>query len=144
MKTYTPTATENAVQGLLSVAYHLLRHLRTEIYAGELSWTQISALTRIAERSLSTAELARELAMTPQAMGTALAGLQKLGLIVGQPHPHDGRQQLFVLTEAGNTARGQVVLQKQDWLVEQLNRFSPAERQTLIDATALLRRLEKP
>lgn len=137
--------TENAVHELLGTAYRLLRLLRAEIYSGELSWTQLSVLSRLeAAGELTTAELARHLVMTPQSMGTALTGMQKLGLIVSRPHATDGRQQLFRLTEAGMAARGQARLQKQDWLTEVLERFSPAERQTLIDAAGLLKRLEKP
>lgn len=137
--------TENAVHELLGTSYRLLRRLRAEIYSGELSWTQLSVLSRLeATGELTTAELARHLVMTPQSMGTALTGMQKLGLIGSRPHATDGRQQLFSLTEAGINARSQARLQKQDWLTEVLERFSPAERQTLIDAAELLKRLEKP
>ena len=55
--------------------------------------------------------------MKPQSMGTILAGLEQEGLVYRQPHPTDGRQVLFDLTEKGVEERRQRAIAKRDWLV---------------------------
>jgi DNA-binding MarR family transcriptional regulator len=136
---------DNAVSDLLITAYHLIRKLRTEVYGKELSWTQVSALACLAESgSLTTAELARLLTLTPQSMGTALSSLQQAGLIEQSQHPTDRRQLLFSLTDKGKATRNQGQLIKQDRFDHALAQFSPEELATLTTATELLRRLEKP
>ena len=50
---------------------------------------------------MTTAELARAEMVKPQSMGTLLAELEQDGLVRRQPHPTDGRQILFSLTDAG-------------------------------------------
>ena len=55
---------------------------------------------------MTTAELARAEMVKPQSMGTLLAELEQEGLVQRQPHPTDGRQILFSLTDAGRGRRG--------------------------------------
>ena len=104
--------------------------------------SQNAALARL-ERTggATTADLARAEAVKPQSMGAILAALEQDGLVVRRPHPTDGRQVLFSLTERGAEARRRRDLAKTDWLLAALARLDPAEQQTLISATALIRRL---
>jgi len=137
------SAPDNAFYDLLMAARQLMRRLRDEWYGGDLSWSQISAMARLErEGSQTTADLARAEGVTPQSMGTAMASLEQAGLVVREHHPTDGRQMLFALTDNGRRARTQGVASKRAWVAEAMKGLTPAERQTLVDAAALLRRLE--
>ncbi|MQA08976.1 MAG: MarR family transcriptional regulator [Pseudonocardiaceae bacterium] len=50
---------------------------------------------------LSSAELARKVFVTPQAMGQIIASMERRGLIQRRPDPSHGRRQLAELTPAG-------------------------------------------
>lgn len=127
----------------LSLAIGLLvRRLRTEVNPGELSWSQLSTLARLEKLGpLTTADLARAESVKPQSMGTTLADLEQEGLVERRPHPTDGRQVLFALTAAGIEARRKRRIAKQEWLMAAMAKLEPAERETLIAATALLKQL---
>ena len=120
----------------------VMRRLRAEANPGDLTLSQNAALARL-ERTggATTADLARAEAVKPQSMGAILAALEQDGLVVRRPHPTDGRQVLFSLTERGAEARRRRDLAKTDWLLAALARLDPAEQQTLISAPALIRRL---
>jgi DNA-binding MarR family transcriptional regulator len=133
---------ETAVPELLLAIGQLVRRLRAEVNPGELSWSQLATLARLEKRGpLTTADLARAESVKPQSMGTTLADLEGEGLVERRPHPTDGRQVLFALTAAGIEARRKRRIAKQEWLVAALTKLDPAERKTLIAATALIKRL---
>jgi len=131
------TATE------LSLAIgHLVRRLRTETNAGELSLSQISALARLDKGGpMTTADLARAETVKPQSMGVTLASLEREGLVHRRPHATDGRQVLFALTDQGIEARRKRVTARRAWLLAAVAKLDPAERQTLVAAIALIKRL---
>lgn len=52
---------------------------------------------------LSSAELARRVFVTPQAMGQIIASIERRGLIERRPDPHHGRRLLAELTPAGQS-----------------------------------------
>jgi DNA-binding MarR family transcriptional regulator len=144
MKASVPPAAslETAVTDLTFAIGQLVRRLRAEVNPGELSWSQAAALARLEKRGpLTTADLARAESVKPQSMGTTLADLEQEGLVERRPHPTDGRQVLFALTGAGVEARRKGRIAKQEWLLAALEKLDPAERKTLIAATALLKRL---
>jgi DNA-binding MarR family transcriptional regulator len=74
-------------------------------------------------------------------MGTTLADLEEQGLVERRPHPTDGRQVLFALTAAGTEARRKRRIAKQAWLLAAMAKLDPAERKTLVAATAVIKRL---
>jgi DNA-binding MarR family transcriptional regulator len=120
----------------------LVRRLRTETNAGELSLSQVAALARLDKGGpMTTADLARAEAVKPQSMGVTLASLEREGLVHRRPHPTDGRQVLFALTDQGIEARRKRVIAKRAWLLAAMAKLDPAERQTLVAATALIKRL---
>ena len=90
---------------------------------------------------MTTAELARAEMVKPQSMGTLLAELEQDGLVQRQPHPSDGRQILFSLTDAGVQARRQRQAAKLAWLTAAISRLDADEQRTLVDAVALVKRL---
>ena len=120
----------------------LLRRVRGEAGHEGLSWSQAAAMGRLDRTGpMTTADLARAEMVKPQSMGTLLAELEQEGLVERRPHPTDGRQILFSLTEAGVQARRQRQAAKLAWLAAEIDRFDAGERRTLIAAIALVKRL---
>lgn len=120
----------------------LLRRVRGEAGSVGLGWSLAAVLGRLDRTgAMTTAELARAEMVKPQSMGSFLAELEQEGLVRRQPHPTDGRQILFSLTEAGVEARRQRHAAKLAWLTTAIERCDADERRTLVDAIALIQRL---
>lgn len=120
----------------------LLRRLRSAANPSELTLSQMGALARLEQIGpMTTADLARAESMKPQSMGTVLASLEHEGLVQRQPHPTDGRQVLFAMTERGLEERCQRHIAKREWLVAAAAKLDPAELQTLAAAIPLIRRI---
>ena len=137
-----PVSREMAVTELSLAIGQLVRRLRTEANPGELTWPQIATLARLDKAgAMTTADLARSEFVKPQSMGTTLADLEQEGLVRRRPHPTDGRQVLFELTDAGIEARRQRNIAKREWLLAAMAKLEPAEQQTLLSAAALIKRL---
>jgi DNA-binding MarR family transcriptional regulator len=72
---------------------------------GTLSTPQLTALSRLDRLgSMTTAELARREQISPQAMGTTIASLEKLGLVTRGEDAKDGRRSILSLTPEGLAA----------------------------------------
>src|SRR3984957_12925771 len=109
---------EIAVTVLLSVTGQLTRRLRAVSNTRELTWSQVAIMARLEEAGpLTTADLARAESVKPQSMGGTLAAMEEEGLVERQPHPTDGRQILYALTDEGRDAKKKVSWAKGDWLV---------------------------
>jgi DNA-binding MarR family transcriptional regulator len=120
----------------------LLRRVRSEAGGEGLGWSLAAVLGRLDRTgAMTTAELARAEMVKPQSMGGFLAELEQDGLVRRDPHPTDGRQILFSLTEAGVSARRQRQAAKLAWLTTAIARFDADERRMLVDAIALIQRL---
>ncbi|WP_176083368.1 MarR family transcriptional regulator [Martelella sp. HB161492] len=136
------TSAEAAVTDLSLAIGQLLRRLRSATNPDGLSWSQTSVLARLDRAgAMTTADLARAEAVKPQSMGMTLSELEREGLVARRPHPRDRRQVLFVLTPKGADARDRRSAAKQQWLLEAMAAFSDDERQLLVAATRLIRRL---
>lgn len=133
---------ETAISELSQAIGQLLRRLRAESNPDGLTWSQTVALSRL-ERTgpMTTADLARAESVKPQSMGATLAELEREGLVKRNPHPTDGRQVLFALTAEGVEARRKRSAAKQKWLLAAMANLDPDERQTLVTAAALIKRL---
>jgi DNA-binding MarR family transcriptional regulator len=133
---------ETTVTELSMAIGQLLRRLRAESNPDELTWSQTVALSRLeAAGSMTTADLARAEQVKPQSMGATLAELEREGLVERRPHPTDGRQVLFALTDAGVEARRKRSAAKLAWLLTAMAGLDPAEQQTLTAAAGLIKRL---
>jgi DNA-binding MarR family transcriptional regulator len=132
---------EVAVTELLSVTGQLTRRLRAVSNTRELTWSQVAIMARLEEAGpLTTADLARAESVKPQSMGGTLAAMEAEGLVERQPHPTDGRQILYALTDEGREARRKVSLAKREWLLAAIAQLSPAEQKTLLAAVDIIRR----
>jgi DNA-binding MarR family transcriptional regulator len=132
---------EVAVTELLSVTGQLTRRLRAVSNTRELTWSQVAIMARLEEAGpLTTADLARAESVKPQSMGGTLAAMEEEGLVERQPHPTDGRQILYALTDEGREARREVRLAKREWLLAAIAQLSLAEQKTLLAAVDIIRR----
>lgn len=133
---------ETAISELSQAIGQLLRRLRAESNSDGLTWSQTVALSRLEKTGpMTTADLARAESVKPQSMGATLAELEREGLVKRNPHPTDGRQVLFALTAEGVEARRKRSAAKQKWLLAAMANLDPGERQTLVSAAALIKRL---
>jgi DNA-binding MarR family transcriptional regulator len=133
---------ETAITELSLAIGQLLRRLRAESNPDRLTWSQTVALSQLEKAGpTTTADLARAESVKPQSMGATLAKLEREGLVERRPHPTDGRQILFALTAEGVEARRKRSAAKQKWLLAAMTKLDPDERQTLVSATALIKRL---
>ena len=136
------TSSETQAAELMQAMGVLLRRVRGEAGSVGLGWSLAAVLGRLDRTgAMTTAELARAEMVKPQSMGTLLAELEGDGLVRRQPHPTDGRQILFSLTEAGVEARRRRQAAKLAWLTTAIERCDADERRTLVDAIALIQRL---
>src|SRR3984885_9024934 len=127
--------------GLFPETGQLPRRLRAVSNTRELTWSQVAIMARLEEAGpLTTADLARAESVKPQSMGGTLAAMEEEGLVERQPHPTDGRQILYALTDEGREARKKVSLAKREWLLAAIAQLSRGEQKTLLAAVDIIRR----
>jgi DNA-binding MarR family transcriptional regulator len=128
---------------LARVAGGLMRRLRAASQADRFTPSQRSALPRRDAGGPTTiAELARAELVRPQSMRATVGALEERGILSRSPHPTDGRQVVLSLTDDGRAALAELRRAKYDWLARTLDdRLDPAERETLAQATELMKRL---
>src|ERR1700722_15033816 len=132
---------ESAVTELLSETGQLPRRLRAVSNTRELTWSQVAIMARLEEAGpLTTADLAPAESVKPHSMGGTLAAREEEGLGERQPHPTDGRQILYALTDEGQEAKRKVSLAKREWLLAAIAQLSLAEHKTLLAAGDIIRR----
>ena len=120
----------------------LVRRVRAAATADELSWTESRVLKHLAiEGPATTADLARVQGMKPQSMRPIVAELEKLGMIRRKPHATDGRQVNLELTAKGEAIQKSSVDAKRTWLTQAISQLDPKERETLLEAGRIMKRL---
>jgi len=119
----------------------LVRRLRAE--SGQRPVGQLAVLGRLdREGPASTSDLAAAERMRPQSMAQTVRDLEAAGLVSRRPDPDDGRRALVELTALGRERVRAARAQRESRLSEILERdLTPAERETLREAVALLRRI---
>jgi DNA-binding MarR family transcriptional regulator len=142
MKPAPDPSLETVVADLTLAIGQLLRRLRSEANPSELNFSQMGALARLEQGGpMTTADLARVESMKPQSMGSVLASLEREGMVKRQPHPTDGRQVLFALTDKGREDRRRRHIAKRDWLAAAAAKLDPGELRALATAIPLIRRI---
>lgn len=125
------------------ISGQLKRRLRQQAHFGDLTSSQLAALTRLERDGASTVTvLARAESMRPQSMGANMAALEAAGLVSGSPDPADGRQTLWSVTPACRKRIREARAAREDWLFRAIqNELSHAEQTRLATAIALLKRV---
>ncbi len=130
------------ISNLIHAIGLLVRRVRSAATSHDLSLTESGVLGRLErEGPLTTADLARAEGMKPQSMGTAVADLEKMGLVERRPDPSDGRQMILSLTAKGAAVRKSVKSAKETWLAQAIARLDKREQETLFAAGEIIRRM---
>jgi DNA-binding MarR family transcriptional regulator len=135
---------ETAVTELTLAFGSLLRRIKAAAPSelNELSWTQKSVIVRLDQDGPATAaDLARAEGVKSQSMGTAIATLEKMGLVERKAHPTDGRRMNVVLTAKGKTMRKNRQQAKHTWLAHAIEKLDKKEQETLFAAGEVIRKL---
>jgi DNA-binding MarR family transcriptional regulator len=132
-----------AADELAELVAQLSRRMRTASAGAEITPSQQSVISRLdREGPATTAALARGELVRPQSMRATLAALEERALVVRTPHPTDGRQVVFSLTDDGADLLRTGRAARRSWLAEAMGtQLDPAERRALTEAIPLLRRL---
>ena len=118
------------------------RRMRAAVGTDELNLSQAATLLRLEQSGwMTTTDLARARSMKPQSMGAILASLAEEELVERRPHPTDGRQVEFALTPKGVEARRLRSAAKREWLMSALSTLSATDREALVAAIALIKRV---
>ncbi|MBU3863192.1 MarR family transcriptional regulator [Streptomyces sp. 4503] len=138
-----PRAEERIAVDLAAVVSQLMRRMRAASSQGALTPSQRAVISRLyTEGPTTTAALARAELVRPQSMRMILAALEEQTLVKRAPHPTDGRQVVFSITDLGREAITSVRQAKQSWLLDAIDtRLGADERRALAEATELLKRL---
>ena len=119
-----------------------LRAVAAQHEGAMVSMTQASVLMRLEEGGPSTiADLARREGIKPQTMGTAIAALEEMGIVKRKAHPIDRRQMNIQITPKGSVLRKTYRVRKYTWLAEAEGRLDAQDRETLLAASAVMRRM---
>jgi DNA-binding MarR family transcriptional regulator len=115
------------------------RQLRTQRSDSPVTLTQLSALSTLAkEGAMTPGALAVRERVRPPSMTRVLTSLAEQGLVVRAAHPADGRQIMVSASQAGVELVEAEHRASQEWLLEQLGKLDPDQRQTLVAAADLM------
>jgi len=136
----TASRSAETAHELRTVIGRLVRRLRSE---GTLPLQQASVLGRLErEGPHTTSALAAAERVRPQSMAQTIADLERDGFVARRPDPHDRRQLLLELTDAGRGALHGERRSREGWLAQAIEETLDAEeRATLMRAVDILRRL---
>ena len=120
----------------------LSRRLRQERTETELSGSQFSTLGWIStEGPLTIGRLAELERVTAPSMNRTVNGLVDAGYATRAASPDDGRKVIVAATEAGESVVLETRRRRDAWLAKRFAALTPADRETLAEATTILRRL---
>lgn len=133
-----------AANALRRSVSHLARHLRTLRADHGVSLGKVSLLARLhrAGRPMTATELAARERLQPQSLTRLIADLEQRGLIRRTPDEADRRHLWIDIAPKGSELLRSDARRQNAWLARAMaERLTPAERDTLRAAAALLERL---
>jgi DNA-binding MarR family transcriptional regulator len=120
----------------------LSRTLRAQKADSSVTDAQFSALARLhRDGAMTLADLSRQDGVTPPSMTKTVAVLMDRELVSKVLHGGDRRKVLIATTDAGAALVEETRRRRDDWLTPRLAALTPAERETLAEATDVMRRL---
>jgi DNA-binding MarR family transcriptional regulator len=134
-----PRALGNELRVAVARVYSRFRSTRGEGEPAEAAVIVLSTLFRRGPQNLT--ELSRRARVTPSSMSQTVNRLVAAGHATRHKDPEDGRRVLFHLTASGTELARTALAVRQDWLEEQLTRLTDEERETLLRASRILRRI---
>lgn len=138
----TRKAFESEVADFTQAMGLLVRRVRAAAASHELSMTESAVLARLMNNGPATiADLARLESVKPQSMGATIASLEEGGLVERKPHPTDGRQMMIELTDKGVAVRKSTKDAKRTWVAQAIAKLDDEERETLLAAGRIMKRL---
>jgi DNA-binding MarR family transcriptional regulator len=139
----TETPAEITVR-LRDAITRLNRRLRQERPVGDLTVTQLSALTSLhLGGALTLRELSDVERVQPPTMTKIVAKLEERQLVQRTPHPTDGRQVLLSATAEGAAVLDSYQKMRDEWLASKLANLTPGERDTVARAASILEALAR-
>lgn len=129
--------TTNLANDIRLACQRISRRVRFE-GTHEIAPHQFSVLIRLSDGPLTPRELADIERVSAPSMTRTINCLADLGLVTRSPHPTDGRQVLVSRTDAGSELCTRTMVQRDTWMLTQLDQLSPAELATLRDALPVL------
>lgn len=121
---------------------HTSRRLRFERGTDDITPGQYTVLAVLDRHgSLTPGEIAAHEKVRPPSMTRTLAALDALGLVSRTSHPTDGRQVLVSLSQLGRQEVLETRRRRDAWLARRLATLTPAERDVLARAAAIMNRV---
>ncbi len=135
---------EQLAVALRDAITRLNRRVRQERPVGDLTFSQLSALTSLQlAGALTPRELADVERVQPPTMTKIVGKLEDRGLVARTPHPTDRRQVILAATEQGRAVFAQFERARNEWLARQLAELGPDERDTLERAAQILQQVAR-
>jgi DNA-binding MarR family transcriptional regulator len=142
--TVRTASSERIAASLRDVIARLNRRLRQTRPLGELTQTQLSALTSLdLAGALTPRELAEAERVQPPTMTRIVGKLADLGLVERVPHPTDGRQVILSATRSGRAVLANNGRARDAWLGRQIAALDTDERETLWRAVRIVDRIAR-
>ena len=138
------TTADDLAKTLREAIHRLNRRVRQARPVGDLTFSQLSALTSLQlAGALTPRELADMERVQPPTMTKIVGKLEDRGLVARTPHPTDGRQVILAATEHGRAVFAQFEKARNEWLAVQLAELTPEQRDTLAAAAAILQQVAR-
>ncbi|MGN8051260.1 MarR family winged helix-turn-helix transcriptional regulator [Curtobacterium sp. 22159] len=120
----------------------LSRTLRAQKADTTVTDAQFSALARLhRDGAMTLADLSRQDGVTPPSMTKTVAVLIERGLVTKGGHGDDRRKVRICVTPEGSAFVEETRRRRDGWLTPRLAELTETERQTIADATEIMRRL---
>jgi DNA-binding MarR family transcriptional regulator len=130
---------------LTAAMTRLRARLRIESSPGEMpvTWSQLTTLQRVIEHEpVSIGDLAQAEHVRRQSIAETVAGLRRQGLVETDKDADDARRTLVRSSQQGRALMAALPLAREAWIeAALLAHTSPRERETLVEAAAIMDRL---